>query len=174
MWCGSGVVRHRFNALYSIVGRTRCGQVAPVLQTKIRECSVSRNAWRPQAVSRQSFGRKEVTTYLRLADTTRTSIDTLLQRNPLSEGERGSQLLVGVNAEAANEIAVAEEEDPSTSSTIDMQLLVPTPAHDNPHRDVRESLPIFLRRQEILDLINNNQVIVLSGATGESRNKTST
>lgn len=56
---------------------------------------------------------------------------------------------------------------PFSFGSLKKQLYAPSiEQNEGPFKDTRESLPIYLYRQEILDVIAANQVVVISGETG--------
>lgn len=84
-------------------------------------------------------------------------------RNPLQPWEESENLLTTFNPynDHAN---VPFNFDGRSRSKPSLPLL---PKHIHEFRDIRESLPIFVYRQEILDVIADNQVVVISGETGK-------
>lgn len=168
MLCSNGIA-WRANTLYHMFAFAKFGH-KPVFQTSVRTCSVTKEAERLQHINRgYEILRRQSSSnsYLSLSSLSRINISCLLQRNPLTNDERSVKLLTHIEADEANNIAVQDIE-PESNTADDQPILIPkSPAADNPYRESREKLPIFSRRQEILDLIEANQVIVLSGATGK-------
>lgn len=145
-----------------------CRLFNSVYRITIRECSVTKEAIRPQNDFNRFVRRKSgVNNELVLSQESQAKLVSFFAHHPLSQKERNGQLLVGIDGDAADRIAVCDEES-REDSMVERQSLIPKPpADDSPYREIRENLPIFNQRQTILDLIEANQVIILSGATGK-------
>lgn len=113
---------------------------------------------------RRSHQIRNQTSFLKLTPTAQDAISKLLQN--ASESSEKNQLIIDTKL---TDIEEAQEIDSSESISNDVNIPV-TPENGGPLKEIRENLPIFSYRQEILNLINNNQVIVLSGATGKCSN----
>lgn len=167
MFRGSGFIQQRINAWCTIF---RCSDfnAIPAYRTTIRKCSVIKEPFQQQRdVSRFVHRKSGVNNQLALSEESQAKIISFFAHHPLTENERNGRVFIGVDGDKADQIAVGEGKSTSTESIIDRQTLIPKPpAYDSPYRETRECLPIFEHRQTILNLINANQVIVLSGATG--------
>lgn len=91
------------------------------------------------------------------------NIDALLRRNPLKPWETSNNLLTAFNPHN-DQANVPFNFDGRSRSKPSLPLLR---KHNHEFRDIRESLPIYVYRQEILDVIAANQVVVISGETGK-------
>lgn len=97
---------------------------------------------------------------LQLSPTTQDNINRLLTKYPNNEDNiRRLSAIKQPNSNGITDVTVGDE--------MSWNRNVPVILKDRgAHRETRLRLPIFQYRQEIVDLINANQVIVLSGATG--------
>lgn len=102
-------------------------------------------------------GQRQPTNLLKLAPNSQEHIARLLEQYPRADGENAEILLTETAPRSA-----AAFDAPSNGKRFVRNTL----ANENPLKEVREKLPIFAYRQEILKLINENQVVILSGATG--------
>lgn len=101
---------------------------------------------------------------LQLSKTTIENIDALLLQTPLTADETGDDLLL------QREIAHSSHESPPVRLNNMAKRRVEVPpktAKINKFRHFRKKLPIYTYRQQILDAISSNPVIVISGETGE-------
>lgn len=141
-----------------------------------RQCSVVKHSARTSGnfvgENRADRTKSSHTKYrLQLCEKSRASVEAFWQRTPPRDTGDDEMLLVGIDADVANRTAVFDDEAVDRPA-VDMQSLIPQSiADDNPYLEGRKKLPIYAHRQEILDLIETNQVIVLSGATGECQSQ---
>lgn len=103
-----------------------------------------------------------------LSTSLQCAINNLLQKYPVDESK--IQRLTGIKQSEVNAVQITD--DIGNEETVAKYNIPIIPADGGPLKDTREKLPIFKHRQDILNLINANQVIVLSGATGKSNNAT--
>lgn len=109
----------------------------------------------------RQIGRRDPSNLLKLAPNSQEYIAKLLEQYPRSIGNNAEIILTEtapLSAEAFDTL--------SNEQCAPKRFVPNTLANENPFKEVREKLPIFSYRQEILKLINENQVIILSGSTG--------
>lgn len=109
-------------------------------------------------ISRNKQKQESVTepVIFQLSPSSQTSINQLLQKYPVNES----------NIRRLNGIKQIPLNSAVNSSTSKVSYVPIAPKDGGPHIKTRQQLPIYQFQQEILSLINNNQVIVLSGETG--------
>lgn len=96
-----------------------------------------------------------------LAPNTRKLIQTYLKDNPLTLNEKKHLQSSTISANAVNS---------SYRCTLNNLSIVVPPATCNPQADPqRRSLPIYAYRQHIIETIDQNQVVVISGDTGSGK-----
>lgn len=99
-----------------------------------------------------------------LPPTARKLVHNYLKDNPLTWNEK-KNLQSSINS--TNE--VNSSFSCTLASTNNVSIIVP-PATQNPQADSqRRSLPIYAYRQHIIDTIDQNQVVVISGDTGSGK-----
>ncbi|XP_033750300.1 LOW QUALITY PROTEIN: 3'-5' RNA helicase YTHDC2-like [Pecten maximus] len=102
-----------------------------------------------------------------LARNSRQQILNLLQRYPVSNKER-QELIPRVDRNQPND--VGKELNKTTIGKLNNGVAqVPPPRSDSDLNAFREGLPVFKHRQNILDTLNNNRVILISGETGSGK-----
>lgn len=99
---------------------------------------------------------------LTLAPITIENIDSLLNRHPLRDMEGNHQLTAKkqANDRLPFNFTIGANNAPRKFTVPEM------PRNGGCFRDTRDGLPIYPYRQEILDAIAANQVVVISGETG--------
>lgn len=96
-------------------------------------------------------------------------INDLLKKNPLTDEEKNLNMLIEnrINPKQGASLPFTSTVFPNNNNRKTVFGVPPEPRGSN-YKAMRENLPIFPYRQEILDNINKNQVIVISGETGKS------
>ncbi|XP_060076466.1 3'-5' RNA helicase YTHDC2-like [Ylistrum balloti] len=102
-----------------------------------------------------------------LARNSRQQILNLLQRYPVSSKER-QELKPRVDRNQPND--VCKELNKTTIGKLNNGVAQVPPAHcDSDLKSFREGLPVFKHKQKILDALNSNRIILVSGETGSGK-----
>lgn len=97
-------------------------------------------------------------------DSSFEKIEQLLETDPVSDAERQNTILRPTDNKSQAHLPFMFGDFHSKT-----KVTVPPLNKDTAHRftSVRQSLPIFEHRDEILSAINQHQVVVISGETGK-------
>lgn len=105
---------------------------------------------------------------LQISATTVKYIDGLLQQDPLTAQECGEHLLEARQLTASSPASLPF----NIHAGAKRKFAVPPLANKfGEFQEFRNNLPIYPHRQQILDAIDANQVLVISGETGECSTK---
>lgn len=98
---------------------------------------------------------------MRISDESIKHIARYLAVNPVADNEK-------INSVVKENIAGAEVHMPFLFGDIQnrLRLTVPPYVQNTAYNEIRQSLPIYDYRDEILNVIRNHQVCVISGETG--------
>lgn len=100
---------------------------------------------------------------LNLPPNSRKLVHNYLKENPLTECEKQSL------QSSTNRIKEVKSFGCTLATTNIVSIIIP-PATNNPQAEQqRKSLPIYAYRQQIIETIDQNQVIVISGDTGSGK-----
>lgn len=99
-----------------------------------------------------------------LSDSSFDKIDKLLETDPITDAERQNTILRPTDNQSQAHLPFMFGDFHSRT-----KVTVPPPNKDSDQRyaAVRQGLPIYEHRDEILDAINQHQVVVISGETGK-------
>lgn len=100
-------------------------------------------------------------THTRISEESIKNIAKLLAVNPVTNNEK-------INSVVKEKMAGDEVHMPFVfgDTRTRLRLTVPPLARNTAYDDIRQSLPIYDYRDEILNVIRNHQVCVISGETG--------
>lgn len=103
--------------------------------------------------------------YMKLSDDAAAAINKLLENCPVSDEEKQSTVFKAIENEQQVRLPYVFGDARSK-----LRFNVPKMPHvQDEFRTVRETLPIYAYRDEILATINSNQVVVISGETGSGK-----
>lgn len=116
---------------------------------------------------------KDNGTPLSLSNQSIDLINELLQKSPLTDEEKNLNTLThNLNNQNKDTRLPFTYTITSNNGNRKTVIGVPPAPKGNIFKSIRENLPIFPYRQEILDTVDKNQVIVISGETGKSMQTT--
>lgn len=107
--------------------------------------------------------------YFQLKDSSKYAITTLLSKYPVSAQERSSLKANNAKKCAAHDSSYLKEFKYTIGRLSDVIPQIPPSPNYNANLNLttaRKKLPIWNMQDEIIELINNNQVVIISGDTG--------
>lgn len=115
-------------------------------------------------VAKFTVGRDRESFPLQICENSIRHIDALLEQYPLTADENGEKLLPTRRIAHSGHASIPF----SVQNGVTRKIVVPSMANvSDEFRMFRSNLPIYPYRQLIIDTIDTNQVVVISGETGE-------
>lgn len=93
-------------------------------------------------------------------------LDNLFQRYPVTDVEKNLSIAIHQDESSSTDVKIPFAFN-NTPNNIQRRLTIPPECRNERYKEFRQNLPIFPYRQQILDKIHDNSVLVISGETGE-------
>lgn len=107
--------------------------------------------------------------YFQLKDSSKYAITALLTKYPVSAQERNDLKVNRGKKVGSNDSSILKELNYTIGRLSDIIPQIPPSPNYNANINLtraRQKLPIWNMQEEIIELINNNQVVIISGDTG--------